>query len=97
MYLEACLQKRCHFLPFVASDNGILDMEAADVLKRIAIRLATKWQQLYSRKCGYAKSIIAITLVQDTHWCIWGSRVPEHQISVKRLHWEDISGLNLFQ
>ena len=40
MYLEACLQQRRHFSPFVASVDGLLGVEATATLKRIAIRLA---------------------------------------------------------
>ena len=81
MYLEACHKQSRHFYPFVASVDGFLDVEAMDTLKRIAIRLAKKWQQPYSQTCGYVKIRISITLVQATQWCIRGSRVPAHRIS----------------
>ena len=42
MSLEACLQKRQHFSPFVASVNGLLGVEATATLKKIASCLATK-------------------------------------------------------
>ena len=48
MYLDACLQQRQHFSPFVASIDGLLGVEATATLKRIASRLATKWGQPYS-------------------------------------------------
>ena len=44
MYLEACLQQRRHFYPFVALMDGLLGAEATDTLKRIASRLATMWK-----------------------------------------------------
>ena len=84
MYMEACLQQRQHFLPFVASVDGLLGVEATATLKRIASCLASKWKQPYSKMCGYVKSRIAITLVRATHQCIRGSRVPAQKISVKR-------------
>ena len=43
IYLEACLQQYRHFSPFATFSDGLLDVEAATTLKRIAIRLATKW------------------------------------------------------
>ena len=70
MYLEACLQQRRHFLPFVASVDGIMEGEAADTLKRIASHLATKWLKPYLRMCEYVNIRIVITLVQATHWRI---------------------------
>ena len=97
MYLEACLQKRRHFSPFVASVVGLLGMEATATLKSITSRLATKWWQPYSKTCGYIKSRVAITLLRATHRCLRGSRVPAHRISVQKPQWEDEAGLNLFR
>ena len=42
MYLEACLQQRIHFYPIVTSVYGLMGVEAAATLKRIASCLATK-------------------------------------------------------
>ena len=67
MYLEACLQQRQQFSPFVASVDKLMGVEAMATLKNIASRLATKWKQSYSKTCGYVKSRIAITLVRATH------------------------------
>ena len=97
IYLEACFQQRQHFSPFVTSVDGLLGVKVATNLKRIAIRLVTKWQKPYSRTCRYIKSIIVITVVWATHWYIRGSRVPAHKISVQRPHWEYGAGINLFR
>ena len=43
MYLEACLQKRRHSLPFVAFVDGLLGVNSGDKLKRIFVRLAKNW------------------------------------------------------
>ena len=96
MYLEACLQQRRHFFPFVTSVDRLMGVEATATLKRIASRLATKWRHPYSKTCGYVKSRVAITLVRSTHRCLRGSQVPAHRISVQRPQWEDGVGLNLF-
>ena len=94
-YLNACLNKRLHFTPFVALVDGINGVEAEATLKCIASRLTQKWKDLYSRTCRYMKSIVAITLVWATHRCIRGSRVPASHISVTRSQWEDGAGLHL--
>ena len=47
MYMDACLQQLRHFSPFVASVDGLLEVEATATLKRLASRLATKWKQSY--------------------------------------------------
>ena len=97
MYLEACLQQRRHFSPFVALVDGLMGVEATATLKMITSRLATKWRQSYSKTCGYVESRVAITLVRATHCCIRGSWVPAHRISVQRPHWEYGARLNLFR
>ena len=66
MYLEACLQQRWHFFPFVASVDRLLGVEATATLKRIDSRLASNWKQPYSKTCGNVKSRFAITLVRAT-------------------------------
>ena len=71
-----------HVSSFVASVDWLLGVEATATLKRIAICLATKWKQSYSKTCEYVKSRIAIALVRATHRCIRGSRVTEHRIIV---------------
>ena len=97
MYLEAYLQQRRHFSPFVASVDGLLGVEATATLKRIASRLASKWKQPYSKTCGTVTSRVAITLVRANHRCIRGLWVPAHRISVQRPQWEDGAGLALFR
>ena len=97
IYLEACLQQRRHFSPFVDSVDWMLGVEATAILKRISSRLAIKWRQPYSKTCGYVKSRVAITLVCATHCCLRGSRVPAHRIRLQQPQWEDGAGLNLFR
>ena len=87
MYLEACLQQRRHFSPFVASVYGLMGVEATANLKKLASILATKWKQSYSKTCGYVKIRIATTSVRATHRCIRGSRVPAHRISMQWPQW----------
>ena len=66
-YLEACLQKRRHFSPFIFSVDVLLIDEAEAALKRISSRLATKCKQPYYKTCGYVNIRVAITLVRATH------------------------------
>ena len=97
MYIEACLQQRRQFYPFVASVDGLLAVEATATLKRIVSRLATKWKQSYSKTCKYVNSRIAITLVRATHRYIPGSWVSAHRISMQQPQWYDGEGINLFR
>ena len=96
-YLEACLEQRRHFTPFVCSTDGLFGREASTFAKRLAAKLATKWQRAYSQVCGYVLARLSIAIVRATHLCLRGSRVPTHQISTRRPLWEDGAGLALFE
>jgi hypothetical protein len=43
-YLEACLEQRHHFTPFVCSVDGLLGGEASSFAKCLAAKLAQKWK-----------------------------------------------------
>ena len=45
IYLEACLQKRHHYLPFIDSVDALLGLESAATLKRVASLLVAHWHQ----------------------------------------------------
>ena len=70
MYLEACLQQRRHFSPFVSSFDVLMGVQETYTLKMISICLAKNWRQPYPRTCGYFNSRFSITLVRATHRCI---------------------------
>jgi hypothetical protein len=44
-YLEACLEQRRHFSPFVASTDGLLGKESRTLLKKLSALLAEKWEK----------------------------------------------------
>jgi hypothetical protein len=96
-YLEPCLEQRRHFTPFVCSTDGLLGREAQTFAKRLAAKLASKWQKTYSQVCGYVKARLSIAIVRATHLCLRGSRIPAHLISNRRPQWEDGAGLALFE
>jgi hypothetical protein len=96
-YLESCLEYRRHFTPFVCSVDGMLGREAKTFAKRLAAKLANKWEKSYSQVCGYVNARLSIAIVRATHLCMRGSRVPVHKISIRYPQWEDGAGLSLFQ
>ena len=96
-YLAACLEQRRHFTPFVVSTDGMLGCEASTFAKRLSAKLVEKWQKPYSQVCGYVNVQLSISIVRATHLCLRGSRVPAHNISVRRPQWEDGAGLALFR
>ena len=78
--MNACLQQRHAFAPFVTSVDGLLGLEARSVLKQLASQLAVKCQKLYSQICGIDRSRIIIDCVRATHQCICGTCVPIYPI-----------------
>jgi hypothetical protein len=75
----------------------MLGREAATFAKRLAAKLAAKWQRTYSQVCGYVKARLSIAIVRATHLCLRGSRIPTHKISTRRPLWEDGACLALFE
>ena len=69
-YLGACLENRRHFTPFVLSVDGLLGREAQTFAKRLAAKLAGKWQKPYSQVAGYVKARLSIAAVRATHMCL---------------------------
>jgi hypothetical protein len=66
-YLEPCLEQQRHFTPFVCSTDGLLGCEAETFAKRLAAKLAIKWQKTYSQVCGYVKACLSIAIIHATH------------------------------
>ena len=96
-YLEACLEQRRHFTPYVCDTNGLLGAEAEAVNKRLAGKLASKWRTPYSVTCGFVRARISVAILRATHLCLRGSRVPFRHASSKWSAWEDGAGLGLYR
>jgi hypothetical protein len=95
-YLQSCLEQRKHFTPFVVSTDGLIGREAGELLKRLSLRLADKWERPYLVVRGFVSARMSIAIVRAAHLCPQGSRVPLSQIS-RRPQWEDWAGLGLFK
>ena len=96
-YLEACLQQRRHFSPFVVSTDGLLGREAQTLLKKLSAELAEKWGRPYSQVCGFVRARLSIAIVRATHQCVRGSRIPTSSMSKRLVQWEDGAGFKLFR
>ena len=97
-YLGSCLENRRHLSPFVISVDGLLGREKAQTFeKRLAVKLAGKWQKPYSQVCGYAKARLSIAAIRATHLCLRDSRVPAQNISTRFSQWEDGAGLSMHE
>jgi hypothetical protein len=94
--LQSCLEQRKHFTPFVVSTDGLIGREAGELLKRLSLWLADKWERPYLVVRGFVSARMSIGIVRATHLCLRGSRVPLSQIS-RRPQWEDRAGLSLLK
>lgn len=95
-YLQACLDQRRHFSPFVLSTDGLFGKEAQTLMQRLAGKLADKWDRPYSHMCAFVRARMSIAAVRATHRCLRGSRVPASRMSNKRPLWEDQAALGRF-
>ena len=95
-YLQHCLKQRRSFVPFVVSTDGVLGFEANNLLRRIAKKLAEKWDLPYSQICGLVRARVSIAIARTTHLCLRGSRIPASKTS-RRILWEDGAGVGLFE
>ena len=94
-YLDACLEQRRHFTPFVVSCEGLFGKEATFFMKRHAKKLADKWRRSYSSTIGLLRTRFAINLVRSKHRCIRGARTSLDTVSYQ-VDWEDGAGLRFF-
>ena len=78
-YLEACLDQRRHFTPFVVSTDGLLGKEAKTLLKRIAVLLSEKWEKPYSEVCGFVRARINMAIITSSNRCVSGGAHTFHQ------------------
>jgi hypothetical protein len=83
-YLEACLEQRRHFSPFMASTDGLLGKESRTLPSKPSALLAEKWEKPYSEICGYVNARMSIAIVPSTHLCLRGSRISTSQMSNRR-------------
>jgi hypothetical protein len=96
-HLGACLENCRYFTSFVLSVDGLLGREARTFAKRLAVKLAGKWQKPCSQVCSYVKARLSTAAVRATHLCLRGSRVPAHNISTRFSQWEDGAGLAMHE
>lgn len=73
-YNTACEARRATFTPFVASVDGILAKEAEIFIKRLADRLAIKWNKNYPDVIGWVRTRLTFAILRATNLCLRGSR-----------------------
>ena len=62
------------FTPLVLSATGGLAAEATTFYKRLAARLADKWEQSYSKTMAWLRCLLTFSLLRSAIQCIRGAR-----------------------
>ena len=93
-YGEACKEANMHFTPLVYSVDGMEGEEVTAARKRLASRLAAKWNRQYSQVCGFVRSRLSFTLVRAASRCLRGTR--DTQRTRYSLDWAPSAGMRLY-
>ena len=72
-YSSTCNYYRRDFIPFIASADGLLGLEATELLQLLSAKLAEKWNRPYPPVRGYINARISFALIWASHLCIRGS------------------------
>ena len=71
---QACADRRADFTPFVCSTDGAVHREGQHFLRRLAARLATKWEMPYARVMNFVRTRLSIAILRATGHCVRGAR-----------------------
>eukprot|EP00957_Ditylum_brightwellii_P082713 6289581-Ditylum_brightwellii.AAC.1 len=67
------------------------------VLKQISWKLAKKWDCSMLYATNYVKTTMSLSIVRETHHCLWGSQMLLSSMSTHRSLCEDGAGIGLLQ
>ena len=73
-YSLACERSDASFTPLCFTIDGLVAPEMSSFMKRLADRLAVKWDLSYSVTINWLRSRLSIALLRATNLCIRGSR-----------------------
>lgn len=73
-YSLACERRHASFTPLCLTIDGLVAPEMSQLMKRLADRLALKWDLNYNVTINWLRSKLSIALLRATNLCIRGSR-----------------------
>ena len=73
-YSQACAEKHISFTPLVFSVDGLIGTECQVFLKRLAERLASKWDKPYGQTISWIRTRVSFAVLRATNLCIRGTR-----------------------
>ena len=88
---QACNDRRADFSPFVCSSDGAVHREGVHVMKKVAARLAEKWDSNYSRTMSFVRQRLFVAILRASVHCVWGARKK-----LAPLHLDDGAALPFF-
>ena len=90
-YQHVCEDIRASITPLVCTVDGCLHREFEAFLKRLAMRLSSKWHKTYSVTMGWVKVRIQFAILKAVDLRVRGSRKRYHGLGL-----EDGAGLGYF-
>jgi len=90
LYGDTCEDLRASFTPLVCTVDGVCHREFIAFQKRLASRLATKWQEAYSKVMNWVRVRIQFALIRAIDLRLRGNRKKIHSFG-----FEDGAGLGL--
>ena len=82
-YHHACNERRAAFTPIVTSIDGVFGTEANFFIKRLAERLAEKWEKPYSRVMAWTRTRLSFAVLRATGLCLRGSRKKWRSLGIQ--------------
>ena len=91
-YLEACRERRRHFIPIAYSVDGMAGKEARAAERRLASILASKWDRHYSEMVCFVKTRMSLSIVRSisvlmhsSRSSAWKRRAPDDGVAARAI------------
>ncbi len=88
-YNDVCERRHATFTPLCTTIDGLIGPEMSLFLKRLADRLASKWDHPYNNTLHWLRTKLSFALIRATNLCIRGSRSKWRGLNI-----EDGLGIN---
>ena len=82
-YLDASTARRAHFTPLCFSVDGLVGVEAASFLKRLAFCLCARWERSHADVISWIRTRLAFAILRATVLCVRGSHTRWHCLGLE--------------
>lgn len=80
----------------MCSVDGLLGEEEKALLKRLVMKLSSKWKMTYGMVMSFVNSRIRVAIARASHMSLRGLRVPIYNVSWRRFQIEYGAGMLLY-